>query len=85
MLVKFKNDTEEFEQKIDDLKEHFDVVVASKAAEKCLDNYLDLYDRFHNSEKKVKRLLDVIDGLRDAVHQRQAADEQIQILLGEKL
>ncbi len=85
MLVKFKNDSKEFEQKVEVLKSTLGVGAASKVAEYCVDNYMDLDVRFHKAEKKIERLLDVIDGLRDAVQKKESAEHEIQILLGEKL
>lgn len=85
MLVKFKNDSQEFESKIEVLKERFSVGAASKVAEKCVNEYSFIDDRLQKSLKENERLKDVINGLVDAVRAKRAADEQIQILLGERL
>ncbi len=85
MLVKFKNDSLEFEEKVEHLKGILSVGAASKVAEYCVDNYSSLDARACKLEKKYLRVLEVLEELRRAVRAKESADEQIQILLGEKL
>ncbi len=85
MLVKFQNNSEEFEKKVAVLKKDLSVGAASKVAEYCVDNYTDLDVRYQKSLKENQRLKEIINGLGDAVRAKRAADEEINILLGERL
>ena len=85
MLVKFKVDTPELEGKIEFLKGKLDFVVSSKVAEYCVENYTDLDVRYQKVLKENERLKEIISGLGDAVRAKRIADEEIQILLGERL
>jgi hypothetical protein len=85
MLVKFTNNSPEFEAKVEKLKTILSVGAASKVAEFCVNNYTDLDVRHQKALKENERLRDIINSLGDAVRAKKAADEEIQILLGEKL
>lgn len=85
MLVKFKNDSEEFESKVDVLKSVLNVGAASKVAEYCVDNYSDLDVRYQKALKENERLLDVINQIRDQVRAKQSAEETLHILLGKSI
>lgn len=85
MFIKFEVTTPELEQKVEVLKSKLGFVVSSKVAEYCVDNYTDLDVRYQKSLEENERLKDIISGLGDAVRAKRMADEEIQILLGERL
>ncbi len=85
MLVKFKINTPELEQKVEFLKKELGFIVSSKVAEYCVNNYTDLDVRLQKANRENERLKEIINALGDAVRAKRAADEEIQILLGEKL
>ena len=84
-LVKFKVSTPEMAKKIEVLQQKLDFNVTSKVAEYCVENYSALDTRVSKLERENQRLKDIITSLGDAVRAKNAADEEIQILLGEKL
>ena len=77
MLVKFKNDSAEFESKVDVLKHFVDVGVASKVAEYCVENYMDLYTDHQNLKQEKEDLLLVISDLKQAFLDKESAKERI--------
>jgi len=82
MLVKFKNDTEEFQNKVDYLKGSLSLGAASKVAEHCVSNYASMEVRNHKLQRKVEKLTVILDSLKEAVQDKRAAEQEINILLG---
>jgi len=83
MLVKFTNNSEEFESKVEALKDRFSVGAASKVAEKCVNEYSVIDDRLQKSLKENERLRGILSGLEKAARAKRMADEEIRILLSE--
>ncbi len=81
MLVKFKNDTEEFENKVEHLKRVLGVGSASKVADFAVSNYADLDERYHDALDKIEMLMNHIDDFRAAAAAKDDAEANISRLL----
>ena len=81
MLVKFKNDSKEFEAKVDVLKHFIDVGVASKVAAYCVDNYMDLYTDHQNLKQEKEDLLLVISDLKQVFLDEESVKQRITNIL----
>lgn len=85
MLVKFKNDTQDFEDKVEHLKGVLGVGSASKVADFAVSNYADLDKRYHAALDKIDRLMNHIDSFRSAAAAKQQAEQDIQDLLNTRV
>jgi hypothetical protein len=81
MLVKFKNDSVEFENKVDALKQLFNVGAASKVAEACVTDYMALKLRFEALLDENNTLSDCLLGVQESIYQQKVADTTIKNLL----
>ena len=85
MLVKFKNDSKEFEDKVEHLKRVLNVGAASKVAEFAVDNYAQLDKQYHKALDRIEILLSHIDDIRSAAAAKDTAETKINKLLKVKL
>lgn len=81
MLVKFRNDSQEFEDKVNKLKSVLGVGAASKVAEYAVSNFSDLDARYHKALDRIEKLLDEADELRSLVLLRDETEIKINKLL----
>lgn len=81
MLVKFKNDSKDFEKKVEHLKGVLGVGSASKVADYCVDNYAQLDKQYHKALDRIENLLNHIDEFRAAA----AAKDDAQVIMNKLL
>lgn len=85
MLVKFKNDSPEFEKKVEKLKEILSVGAASKVAEHCVNNYLNLDDRNRKLSNEIHKLKGELNGIVSLLADKRGIQEHIDTFLDEQI
>lgn len=74
MLVKFKNDTEDFDTQFNALKTQLGMVTASKVAEHCFLNYMSLNDSLDASYTFITELQEKLQLVETAYKKRSDSD-----------